>query len=217
MDAVRILFVCTGNICRSPMAERLTRAHLDEVLGARASTVSVTSAGTHAVVGGEMEPSSAAVLAGLGGDPRGFRARQLTAGMAESADLVLTMTRNHRRSVLKLAPRTMFRTYTLREAADLLQDVDVDRLPGMEGTDGQPPALVRALGQQRGTRRRGDREQDDVFDPIGHRESVHQDVGEMIVEALYPLLDALCAERAPVAAPQDDDTQWIVPTRFRVA
>ncbi|SFF61624.1 protein-tyrosine phosphatase [Blastococcus tunisiensis] len=212
---MRILFVCTGNICRSPMGERLTRAHLDDALGASAAGISVTSAGTSAVVGREMEPSSAAVLAGLGGNPDGFHARQLTAGMAETADLILTMTRRHRRSVLKLAPRTMFRTYTLREAADLLDGVDVSGLPA--GIDSRGTALVSALGGQRATRRRGDREQDDVFDPIGHHGSVHQDVGDMIVEALHPLLEALCADGAQSDVPGEGDTQWIVPPAFRVA
>lgn len=216
MTAMRILFVCTGNVCRSPMGERLTRAYLDDALGASAAAISVTSAGTSAVVGREMETSSAAALAGLGGDPRGFRARQLTADMAESADLILTMTRNHRRSVLKLAPRTLFRTYTLGEAADLLTGIDVDTVPA--GPDPGPrwTALTSALGAQRATRRRGDREQDDVFDPIGHRASVHQDVGELIAEALHPLLRAVCASSAPVGVPEENDTQWIMPPTFRV-
>ena len=67
-----------------------------------------------------MEPSSSQVLSGLGGDATGFRAQQLTGEMADAADLTLTMTRRHRRAVLKVSPRSMFRTYTLREAADLL-------------------------------------------------------------------------------------------------
>src|SRR4051812_29352077 len=101
------------------MGERLTRAFLDDALGASAAAVGTGSAGTHAVVGKGMNSSSALVLEGLGGDPTGFRAQQLTADMINGADLTLTMTRRHRRDALKLAPRAMFRTYTLREAADL--------------------------------------------------------------------------------------------------
>ncbi|WP_139306962.1 hypothetical protein [Modestobacter sp. DSM 44400] len=131
---MQILFVCTGNICRSPMGERLTRAFLDDALGATAAAVGTASAGTHAVVDSGMESSSALVLASLGGDPSGFAARQLTAEMA-AADLTLTMSRSHRRAALKLAPRAMFRTYTLREAAALLRGVDQTALPPVADVD----------------------------------------------------------------------------------
>ncbi len=187
--------MCTGNICRSPLAERLTRAFLDDALGASAAAVGTSSAGTHAVVGKGMEPSSALVLEGLGGDPTGFAAQQLTGDMIDGADLVLTMTRKHRREALKLAPRAMFRTYTLREAGDLLQSVDLTALPPVSALDERARALVAALGAQRATRRRTDRDADDVLDPIGQRASVHQRVGEQIFDSLIPLLTALCGPR----------------------
>jgi protein-tyrosine phosphatase len=198
--------VCTGNICRSPMGERLTRAFLDDALGASAAAVGTSSAGTHAVVGKGMDRSSALVLQGLGGDPTGFTATQLTAEMVQAADLTLTMTRKHRREALKLAPRAMFRTYTLREAADLLGGVDLGDLPPVTCLRERANALVEALGAQRATRRRTDRDGDDVLDPIGQRSSVHQQVGDQIFESLIPLLQALCGTRGgaavePVLAP----------------
>jgi protein-tyrosine phosphatase len=189
---VQIFFVCTGNICRSPMAERLTRAFLDDALGATAAVVGTASAGTHAVVDRGMEPSSALVLAGLGGDPSGFAARQLTAEMVTASDLTLTMTRRHRRAVLRLAPRAMFRTYTLREAAALLGGVDQAGLPPVDVLDTRARELVSALGRQRASRRGSDQEDDDVVDPIGQRPEVHQKVGEQVFRALVPLLQALC-------------------------
>ncbi len=195
-----ILFVCTGNICRSPMGERLTRAFMDDALGSAAGAVTTRSAGTHAVVGRGMDRSSGLVLAGLGGDPTGFRAQQLTGDMVDAADLTLTMTRRHRRSVLKIAPRAMFRTYTLREAAALLEDVDLRTLPPLYDLDERARALVAALGAQRATRRRADRDADDVFDPIGHDVSVHQHVGDQIFTALIPLLQALCDTRVGMAS-----------------
>lgn len=189
---MRILFVCTGNICRSPLGERLTRAFLDDALGASAAAVGTSSAGTHAVVGEGMNKSSALVLSGLGGDPAGFAAQQLTADMIGAADLTLTMTRRHRRDVLKLAPRAMFRTYTLREAADLLERTDLRTIPPVRTLDERARALVAALGAQRATRRRADLDADDVVDPIRAGLEVHQDVGEQIYDALIPLLQALC-------------------------
>ena len=112
--AFTVLLVCTGNICRSAMAERLGRAYLDEVLGHRADAVRLISAGTHAVVGSAMHPDSALVLAGFGATAGDFRARQLREEHPAQADLVLAMTRGHRRDVLGLAPRALARTFTLR-------------------------------------------------------------------------------------------------------
>lgn len=180
-----VLVVCTGNICRSPLAERLGRAYLDDRLGENGQLVRLTSAGVGAVVGSAMHPDSALVLQGYGGDPSGFVARQLVEDMAIDADLTLTMTRAHRQRVLELAPRALARTFTLREAAalvDLLGDVD---LPG-EGLADRARALVRELNGARSRRQAGPA--DDVGDPIGRPVEVHEEVGAEIAEALIPLL-----------------------------
>src|SRR5919107_4650993 len=121
-----VLLVCTGNICRSALGERLGRAYLADVLGEDAGAVRLVSAGVQAVVGSAMHPDSALVLRGLGGSPDGFVARQLVDDMAIDADLTLTMTRQHRRTVLRGAPRALSRTFTLREAADLVELVGND-------------------------------------------------------------------------------------------
>lgn len=183
---MRLLFVCTGNLCRSPMAEGLTTAWLQRT-GA-ADDVHVLSAGTRAPVGEPMDRSSAAVLRRLGGDPAPLRATGLTAALTADADLVLTMTREHRRAVLEMAPRSLRRTFTLLEAADLLRSVDVadlSRLPADE--------RARELGRRLDARRalRTTSEADDIDDPIGRRPAVHAAVAATIAEALSPLLSAL--------------------------
>ncbi len=200
LAVVDLLFVCTGNVCRSPIAERLARAFLDDALGAASAAVGTASAGTHAVVGSDMEPSSALTLRGLGGEPFGFGARQLTGEMVDAAHLTLTMTRRHRHEVLKLAPRAMFRTYTLREAADLLSGVDVAALPPVSDLDQRAAALAMALGAQRATRRRSEREVDDVDDPMGRRAAAHEEAGDRIFGGLIPLLQALCGHSATAAS-----------------
>jgi len=95
----RILLVCTGNICRSPLAEALLRRTLEErgVAG-----VSATSAGTGAWDGAPA--SEGAYLVGLerGLDLSGHRARLLTRELVEEADLILTMARHHRARVDEL-------------------------------------------------------------------------------------------------------------------
>ncbi len=191
-----MLFVCTGNICRSPLAERLGRAYLQEVLEEQAGGVRLASAGLQAVVGSGMHPDSSLVLEGLGGDSRGFRARQLVAAMAVGADLTLTMTRVHRREVLALAPRALSRTFTLPEAADLVRFVDGHR-PRSGGVADHARALVPRLHAARSRRRSGP--EDDIRDPIGLPPEAHQESGEAIAAALLPLLGRL----AGVASPPD--------------
>src|SRR5438128_596932 len=79
-DRFRWLMVCTGNICRSPMAERLAVAGIAQRLGADASRFEVTSAGTFGLEGNEMEPFAAQVLGDLGGDPRAARRHRAPRG-----------------------------------------------------------------------------------------------------------------------------------------
>ncbi|MGY1624198.1 hypothetical protein ACI789_18525 [Geodermatophilus sp. SYSU D00965] len=200
----RILFVCTGNVCRSALAERLSRAYLNEVLGTDSDAVVLASAGTGAVVGSGVHPDSALVLTGLGGDPGGFRARQFEASFAAEADLVLVMTRRHRDVVLYQAPGALNRTFTLLEAAALEQQVAAEGrpLPG-DGFADRARALVAAMAAARGRRRRGSG--DDVPDPIGRPLEVQQEVGETIAGALVPLLARICALRdgPESAAPAD--------------
>jgi protein-tyrosine-phosphatase len=185
-DPFTVLIVCTGNICRSALAERLATAFLDEALGEGARAVRVVSAGTRAVVGSAMHPGSALVLRGYGVEENGFRARQLLDGFIGEADLTLTMTRAHRRDVLARAPRALARTFTLREAADLLRLIDdAVELPG-EGLPDRARALVAERAAARSRRQGG--EADDVRDPIGEPVEVHEEVGEAIAEALLPLL-----------------------------
>src|SRR5882724_3677292 len=95
----RILLVCTGNICRSPLAEALLLRTLKE---RGIEGVEVSSAGTGAWDGAPA--SEGAYLVGLerGLDLSGHRARLLTRELVEEADLILTMARHHRARVDEL-------------------------------------------------------------------------------------------------------------------
>jgi protein-tyrosine-phosphatase len=194
-----VLLVCTGNICRSALGERLGRAYLADVLGEDAGAVQLVSAGVQAVVGSAMHPDSALVLEGLGGSPDGFVARQLVDDMAIDADLTLTMTRQHRRDVLRMAPRALARTFTLREAAGLLDIVGEDvEVPGDDLAE-RARNLVKELAAAR-SRRQGGRG-DDIRDSVGLPPEVHQEVGDAVAGALIPVLSRIAAlRRADVPA-----------------
>ena len=174
--SVHILFVCTGNICRSPTAERLAAAFSarDPIPDFRAS-----SAGTRAVIGHPIHREAARVLADLGGDPADFAARQLTAKVAADADLVLALTKEHRDGVLELAPRQLHRTFTLTEAAQLTTQFD--------------PGSVKDLSALR-PQLRAD-QSPDVPDPIGQSPEYFAQIGAQIAGLLEPIVE-FC-RRAP--------------------
>lgn len=96
---MHVLFVCTGNTCRSPMAEALMR---DALASRGTDQVTVSSAGTGAWDGAPI--SEGAYLVGLerGMDLSGHRAQLLTRDLVKSADLILTMSSHHRARVAEL-------------------------------------------------------------------------------------------------------------------
>ena len=187
---MRILFVCTGNVCRSPVAERLATAWAREKLAhsPEADAVQIDSAGLSAIAGRPIDPHSAAALVDLGGDRTGFRSREFTPELAQDADLVLTMTRDQRRTVLEASPRGLRRTFTLTEAADLLQRADLTGLSLLP-----LPARARELGRRLDAARAGrpTAGSDDIADPIGQHAGVHQEVAGLVAAALRPLADVL--------------------------
>lgn len=192
---MHLLFVCTGNICRSPLAEGLTLAYARAEPAALGAALTASSAGTAALVGHPIQPSAGLVLRGLGGDADGFRARKLAVEDIQVADLVLTMTRRHRAAVLELAPRMMARTFTLREAANLLAAMDYPGLIDEPDVTIRGRQLVAALAQLRASRvvnRNALR--DDIADPIGKNIDTFQRVGDAISAALLPLLDTLAGK-----------------------
>jgi protein-tyrosine phosphatase len=184
-----LLFVCTGNICRSPMAERLAAAALATRLGADASRVLVHSAGTWGHEGSPMEPFALDTLARLGLDAESsgaFRARELTTEMVRSADLVLVASREHRAAVVTMVPRAATRTFTLREFGRLSAGVAAARLPADAVDRGR--ALVAAAAGRRGLVPAGP-EGDDLADPYGAPARAFEHCAADIVELLRAPLD----------------------------
>lgn len=117
-----VLVVCTGNICRSPFAAGALRLLVPGL--------EVSSAGTGALVGQEMDPPMARQLASRGGDPSGHRARQVEPADLDAA-LVLVMSAGHRHVLLEEAPGAVSRTGLLGAVDTLppgpLERADVSR------------------------------------------------------------------------------------------
>ena len=160
MNALRpmtVLTVCTGNICRSPAAERLFAASLGP-------SIQVSSVGTAALVGRGIEPTMAHLLDDAGIITGEFSARQITEDIIQSSSLILTMTREHRSRVVEMVPGAVRRTYTLREFAriaaearplEINLDTPIERLRYLMSVAPYMRSKV------------GDAEDDDVPDPYG--------------------------------------------------
>ena len=96
---MKILFVCTGNICRSAMADRYF-AFLRKKI-AKLKNIHASSAGISAWGGAPASPGAAEALATLGIDASGHKATQITRGLLEEQDLILTMTQQHKAYILR--------------------------------------------------------------------------------------------------------------------
>ena len=108
-----IVIVCTGNTCRSPMAETLLREQIRQQLGSE-DQVRVLSAGVAAGVGSGASPQAVEVMGSRGLDLTGHSSRPLDDAVMNVADLILTMTRGHRAAILAAWPNMEDRVHTLR-------------------------------------------------------------------------------------------------------
>ena len=186
----RVLHVCTGNICRSPMAERLTRAGLEQRLGADAQRFVVESAGTWGHGGAPMEPFALSTLGSYGVDGQDFRARELVAEHVAGADLVLTATREHRAAAVVLHPRAAGRTFTLREFARLVGAVDPSQLTDTDPVE-RARELVRAAAGKRGLVPPQTPKDDDLADPYQGPEHGFVVCGDLVTASLQRPLDLI--------------------------
>jgi protein-tyrosine phosphatase len=126
-----VLHVCMGNICRSPMAERLLLQAVREQVGDLGEELLLSSSagtgGWHA--GEQMNPPAAREVRRRGGQDAGFAARRLLAEHIDTADLVLTATAEQAEYAVSLRPDATERTFVLGEFGRLLPGVDRSGLP----------------------------------------------------------------------------------------
>jgi len=124
MAKVTILFVCTGNSCRSPMAEGLFKKYLAEKLGCTVDRLEekgyiITSAGTLGMVGFPASADAVRVCAAMGVDISNHRSRALNGLLIEQSDLIYVMAQGHRNAVADISPESMDNCSLLAEDTDI--------------------------------------------------------------------------------------------------
>ena len=121
---MKILFVCTANICRSVMAEALLR-HL---LSGNSKSFDVRSAGVHALSNHRPDEFTTQICSDHGLDVGSHRSRQLTEQMLDQSDLVLCLAKNHKQVILSAYPRFKSKVFLLKEfhRQDAVKNPSVD-------------------------------------------------------------------------------------------
>jgi protein-tyrosine phosphatase len=197
-----ILTVCTGNICRSPLAEHLLRRGFSGY-----ASVDVSSAGTRALVGEPMTPQIIAIAHEHGVPaPEQHRARDLSVDHLREADLVIALTRAHRSEVATLLPRGSRHTFTLRELARLLdavQPTDLETIASLPlgDTSGRFRQLVDVAAALRGHVAPPDHElDDDVVDPYRRGDETYSLTAAQLVPAVDSIVRSFT--RAASATPE---------------
>lgn len=190
-----ILFVCTANQCRSPMADRLATVGLSRRLGRDAERFKVFGAGTRAVDGIPITPMAATVLGEQGVEANGYLSSELRIDRTVAADLVLTLERRHRRVLLTLLPGVAARVFTLAEFARVARTLPSE-LDADDGHDPQDPrdrarAVVAEAARLRDAVRPDAPEDDDIPDPIGQPIEIYRAAVERIGTAVESTLTAL--------------------------
>ena len=126
-----ILFVCSGNTCRSPMAEALARPALAKLMNVSEEElekrgINIISAGSFAMPGARATPQAVEAVKDLGGDLTKHRSRPLTVELIHEADVIFTMSRNHAATVAALVPSAAEKTMTLDPSGDIEDPIGGD-------------------------------------------------------------------------------------------
>jgi len=183
---VNVLFVCTGNICRSPMAEQM----FQQMVTKENLPVRVASAGVAAMTGEQMTAEAQQAMTSRGYKVHNHTAQDLVPGMLEEADLVLAMTLEHRSEIARMLPKVSRRSFTLDEfarlASFLMNDPEFLQDFSKRTAESREEYLSRAIQEAvllRGMVPTGE-EPKDVEDPYGESVEVYTQVSEQIDDML---------------------------------
>ena len=170
-EVIEIITVCTGNICRSPLAEILLRDRLADL------PVVVSSAGTRAVVGAALPAQMTLGATARGLDPT-HAARQLGGEMLRAPDLVLGLAREHRAAAAALVPRSGRKAMTLLQFARVIEQRGSDLAAEANAAAADPVGRLRtaigfALAERGSVVPPRSPDDDDVADPYGRDDKAY--------------------------------------------
>lgn len=189
---IRILFVCTGNTCRSPIAEHLMRSKAAHA----GVAIEVDSAGVAAAEGIPISEHASIVLKNRGIESHEKRAKSVSEKLLQWADVVLTMTMAHKERLIQMFPDAMDHIYTLKEYAQenhsnrheakaLEQELQMKLAmskPITEDEKKQLSELVHAFMAE------------DVLDPFGGSVEVYEETAQELDALLDRVLERLKKE-----------------------
>ncbi len=204
----RILTVCTGNICRSPAAERLIARHWAH----GNEGITVASAGTGAMVGEPIYISMAHLLEQAGAYSGEFAAQNLTEQLLTEADLVLGMTRRHRAAAARAAPAISGRAFTLKQFARLSAEASVDFEPSESRVVSLHNLVERVTAQQGPV---ADPDVDDIADPYGRDLDAYQTAFAQIARSVDVVTRVLAGEAVPPGAVEASPVHESPPSAIR--
>ena len=178
----KLMTVCTGNICRSPLAQALLRRDLPS------DVFSVSSSGIKAVPSAPVPPRQVELGRELG--VLGLEehvAQPTTADLLAGSDLILSMSRGHRKYVMRMDPSVARRSFTLREFARLAATVTPDDVrANLEMSVSPLHAAVEAVAQKRGLVPPPESPEDlDIVDPYKQRRAVYRRSRDELVPAAH--------------------------------
>jgi protein-tyrosine phosphatase len=179
---MRILLVCTGNICRSPIGEFLLRRYLE------GTGISVASAGTHGLVNRPMDKFSNTILRQRGiTETADFRSRRLTTPIAKSSDLILCFEQMQRRESIQLAPTMTRKTFAISHFVSILQHLtSTGQIRSTAPEERLSEILMQPLDPRLPTPNRND-----IPDPFGQPFEVFADIAERIEDALHTIAQTI--------------------------
>ncbi len=197
---VSVLVVCTGNVCRSPIAEGFLRVALERRLGDEVPLV--VSAGTAGWEGSAATPEAVRAAAEHGVDISAHVARRLLREHVDAADLVVAMAGEHRDAVLGALPETGSKTFTLKELVRLLESLPPVRRTG--APEEQLAACIAEADRLRASGFAGNTHDEDIVDPLGMPVDSYRAVAWELDEWCHRLADGLFG-RAPARAASGDE------------
>ena len=175
---MKVFFICTGNLCRSPMAEGLMRHQLEQ----RGCTeVFVSSAGTWAYDGSPATPDAVETVSKSGVDLGDHRSRPIAMDELLAADVIVAMTSVHVRELASLAPEVIDRIVLMKE----LREIDPMPVPDDASVEQRVDALLRG---KRPPRRRSL----DVDDPMGLPAHAYERTARELREGIDVLVETIC-------------------------